>query len=161
MPCLWWGNAKSAIKLSHHFVLRLWLDRAEGGRRCEYEFGDVTNLPRKNSAGVLACQIRAGNSPPRKHNPRHAATSTGHRAGISFSSAHFNSAARQGVSTVTSGANLTGSNRPSAGIQRTEWPSPKGTLQVGLLAGVTAAFSVAILNLGLLEFTYPLNGEYQ
>jgi hypothetical protein len=50
---------------------------------------------------------------------------------------------------------------PSAGIQRTEWPSPKGTLQVGLLAGVTAAFSVAILNLGLLEFTYPLNGEYQ
>jgi hypothetical protein len=48
-----------------------------------------------------------------------------------------------------------------ADIQRTEWPSPKGTLLVGLLAGVTVAFSVATLNLGLLEFTYPLNGEYQ
>jgi hypothetical protein len=55
----------------------------------------------------------------------------------------------------------TGSGRPIAGIQRTEWPSPKGTLLVGILAGVTAAFSLAILNLGLLEFTYPLNGEYQ
>ena len=51
--------------------------------------------------------------------------------------------------------------RPLVGIQRTEWPSPKGTLLVGLLAGVTVAFSVAILNLGLLEFTYPLNRKYQ
>ena len=55
----------------------------------------------------------------------------------------------------------TGSTRPIADMQRTEWPSPKGTLLVGLLAGETVAFSVAILNLGLLEFTYPLNGEYQ
>jgi hypothetical protein len=59
------------------------------------------------------------------------------------------------------GGAIAGFCRPIGDIQRTEWPSPKGTLLVGLLAGVTVAFSVAILNLGLLEFTYPLNGEYQ